>query len=46
MEQEPPLFQDHAGGMDNVVGDEWTALKKRGVVRGHAQVIWLSILHV
>jgi hypothetical protein len=46
MEQESPLLQDQAGVMDTVVGDKWTALKKRGALRGHAQVIWLSVLHV
>ena len=46
MAQDPPLLQDQAGGMDIVVADKWTALKKRGTLRGHAQVIWLSVLHV
>jgi hypothetical protein len=30
MEQDSLLFQDQAGVMDIVVGDMWTALKKRG----------------
>jgi hypothetical protein len=46
MEQDPPLLQDQAGGMDTVAGDKWTALKKRGALQGHAQVVWLSVLHV
>jgi hypothetical protein len=33
-------------GMDTVVDDEWTALKKRGALWGHAQVVFLSVLHV
>jgi hypothetical protein len=40
------LLQDQAGGMDTAAGDEWTALKKRGVLQGHAQVVWLLVLHV
>jgi hypothetical protein len=28
-------------GMDIVVDDEWTGLKKRGALRGHAQVVYL-----
>ena len=46
MEQDLPLLQDQAGGMDTIVGDKWTALKKRGALQGHAQVIRLSALHV
>jgi hypothetical protein len=33
MEQDSPLLQDQAGVMDTVVGDKWTALKKRGALR-------------
>jgi hypothetical protein len=36
MEQDSLLLQDQAGVMDTVVGDTWTALKKRGALRGHA----------
>ena len=46
MEQDPPLLLDEAGGMDTTFGDKWTTLKKRGVLRGHAQVVWLLVLHV
>ena len=46
MEQDLLLLQDQAGGMDIVVADKWVALKKRGALRGHAQVIRLSTLHV
>ena len=46
MEQDLPLLQDQAGGMDTVAGDKWIALMKRGALWGHAQVIWLSVLHV
>jgi hypothetical protein len=46
MEQDLLLLHDQAGGMDIVVVDKWVALKKRGVLRGHAQVIQLSELHV
>jgi hypothetical protein len=46
MEQDSLLLQDHAGGMDTVVGDKWVALKKRGALQGHAQVVWRSVLHV
>jgi hypothetical protein len=45
MEKDSSLLQDQVGGMDIVVGDKWIALMKRGALRGHAQVIWLSILH-
>jgi hypothetical protein len=46
MEQDSPLLQDQSIVMDTVVDDKWNALKKRGALRGHAQVVWLSILHV
>ena len=46
MEQDLLLLQDQAGGMDVVATDKWDALKKRGALRGHAQVIRLSALHV
>jgi hypothetical protein len=46
MEQDPHLLQDQAGGMDVVVVDRWDALKKRWALRGQAQVVWLSVLHV
>jgi hypothetical protein len=46
MEQDLLLLQDQAGGMDIVVVDKWVALKKRGALWGHAQVIRLSTLHV
>jgi hypothetical protein len=39
MEKDLLLLQDQAGGMDIVVVDKWVALKKRGALRGHAQVI-------
>jgi hypothetical protein len=39
MEQDLLLLQDEVGGMDIVVADECTALKKRGALWGHAQVI-------
>ena len=40
------LLQDQASGMDVVAADRWAPLKKRWALRGHAQVIWLSKLHV
>ena len=46
MEQDSSLLPDHVGVMDIVAGDTWNALKKRGALRGHAQVVWLSVLHV
>jgi hypothetical protein len=46
MEQDLLLLQDQAGGMDTVAADKWVALKKRGALWGHAQVIRLSTLHV
>ena len=46
MEKESLILQDQAGGMDIVVVDRWVALKKRRALRGHAQVIRLSALHV
>jgi hypothetical protein len=46
MEQDLLLLQDQAGGMDTAAADKWVALKKRGALRGHAQVIRLSTLHV
>jgi hypothetical protein len=45
MEQDSLLLQDQAGGMDVVV-DRWVVLKKIWDLQGHAQVIWLSTLHV
>jgi hypothetical protein len=36
MEQDSFPFQDQAGVMNIVVGDMWTALKKRGALWGHA----------
>ena len=42
MEQELLLLQDQTGGMDTIVADKWVALKKRGPLQGHAQVIWLG----
>jgi hypothetical protein len=32
MEQDLLLLQDEAGGMDTIVVDKWTALKKRGAL--------------
>jgi hypothetical protein len=32
MEKESLILQDQAGGMDIVVVDKWTALKKRGAL--------------
>ena len=46
MEQDSSLLQDQVGVMDIVVGDKWIALKKRGALQSHAQVIWPSVLHV
>ena len=46
MEQESLLLQDQVGGMDTDAADKEAALKKRGALRGHAQVFWLSTLHV
>ena len=46
MEQDLLLLQDQAGGMDIVVADKLTALKKIGALRGHAKVTRLSVLHV
>ena len=46
MEQDSSLLQDQASMMDTIVGDTWTAMKKRGALQGHAQVVWLSVLHV
>jgi hypothetical protein len=46
MEQDYLLLQDQVGGMDTVAADKWVALKKRGALWGHAQVIRLSTLHV
>jgi hypothetical protein len=46
MEKDLLLLQDQDGGIDNVVVDRWVALNKRGVLRGHAQVIQLLALHV
>jgi hypothetical protein len=46
MEQDLLLLQDQASGMDTAAADKWAALKKRGALQGHAQVIRLSILHV
>jgi hypothetical protein len=39
MEQNLLLLRDQAGGMDVDVVDKWVALKKRGALRGYAQVI-------
>jgi hypothetical protein len=39
-------FRNKLVGMDIVVDDEWIALKKIGSFQGHAQVIYLSVLHV
>ena len=46
MEQDQPLLQDQGGGMDTATGDKWTALMKSVALRGHAQVVWISIIHV
>ena len=46
MEKNLLLLQDQDGGMIIVAADKWVALKKRGALRGHAQVIRLSALHV
>jgi hypothetical protein len=46
MEQDPLLLQDEASGMDDVVVDGWDALKKRCVLQGQAQDVWLLVLHV
>jgi len=46
MEQDLLLLQDQAGGMDTATANKWAALKKRGALRGHTQVIWLSALDV
>ena len=46
MEKDLLLLHDQVGGMDTVASDKWTALKKRGALRGHAQFIWLLVLHV
>jgi hypothetical protein len=39
MEKDLLLLQDQAGGMDTAAADRWDALKKRGALQGHAQVI-------
>ena len=46
MEQDSLLLQDQDGVMDIVVGDTWIALNKRLALRGHAQFIWLLVLHI
>jgi len=46
MEKDLLLLQNKVGGMDTVVVDRWVALKKRWALRGHAEVIRLSALHV
>jgi hypothetical protein len=46
MEKYLLLLQDLDGGMDIVVADKLATLKKRGALRGHAQVIRLSAFHV
>ena len=46
MEQDLLLLYDREGGMDTAAADKWAALKKRGALQGHAQVIRLSVLHV
>ena len=45
MEKYLHLLQEQASGMDIVVVDKWIALKKRGALWGHAQVVRLSVLH-
>jgi hypothetical protein len=46
MDQDLLLLWNQAGGMDIVVADKWDALKKRGALWSHAQVICLSALHI
>lgn len=46
MEQDLLLLEDQDGGMDTATADKCDALKKTGALRGHAQVIRLSTLHV
>jgi hypothetical protein len=46
MEQDTLLLQDQAGVMDIVDDDTWIILKKRGPFPSHAQVVWLSVVHV
>jgi hypothetical protein len=46
MEQDVLLPQNQVGGINDVVAHKWVALKKRWALQGHAQVIWLSALHV
>jgi hypothetical protein len=46
MDQDPLLLQDQADGMDTTTADRWDALKKIWALRGQAQVVWLSVLHV
>jgi hypothetical protein len=46
MEQDSLPFQDQAGVMDIVVDGMWALLRKKGALQGHAQVVWLSTLHV
>jgi hypothetical protein len=36
LEKDSLPFQDQAGVMNTVVGDMWTAMKKRGALQGHA----------
>jgi hypothetical protein len=39
MEKDLLILQDNDGGMDTDVVDRWVALKKRGALWGHTQVI-------
>ena len=39
MEQDSLLLQDQAGVTDIATGDMWIALKKRGALWGHTQVV-------
>jgi hypothetical protein len=39
MEQDLQLIQYEDGGMGAADADKWDELKKRGALRGHAQVI-------
>jgi hypothetical protein len=39
MKQDLLLLQDQASGMDAATANKWVALKKRGALWGHAQVI-------
>ena len=46
MEKDPLLLQDQVGGMDDAIADIWDAMNKIWSLRGQAQVIWFSVLHV